>query len=79
MVATAADYPWSSQGHNALGRNQALTTPCAAWSALGDTDETRCARYLALVSEQPQPEELEEIRAAPGNTVSTPARGCGSR
>jgi len=62
MVATPSDYPWSSHGHNALGRNQALITPHAAWSGLGDTDETRHARYLALVNEQPQPEELEEIR-----------------
>ena len=62
MVASPGDYPWSSHGHNALGRYQALITPHAAWRELGDTDETRRAFYRVVVNERLQPEELEEIR-----------------
>ena len=62
MVASPGDYPWSSHGHNALGRHQALITPHAAWRELSDTDETRRTSYVALVNERLQPEELEEIR-----------------
>ena len=62
MVASPGAYPWSSHGHNALGRHQVLITPHAAWRELGHTDEARRASYLALVNEQLRPEELDEIR-----------------
>lgn len=62
MVAGPGEYPWSSYGHNALGRQQALITPHTAWRALGDSEEARRTSYLALVNERLPPEELEEIR-----------------
>ena len=56
------DYPWSSHNHNALGVDQALIKPHAAYLALGDTKDSRCESYRTLVAERSPPEELAEIR-----------------
>jgi len=62
MVRARGDYRWSSRGHNALGADQALIKPHAAYLALGDTKGSRCERYRTLVAERLPPEEREEIR-----------------
>jgi putative transposase len=62
MVRAPGDYRWSSHRHNALGVEQALIKPHAAYLALGDTKDSRSERYRALVAERPPPEEFEEIR-----------------
>ena len=63
MVATPADYPWSSYSANARGAAGNLTTPHHEFLRLGPTDSERGARYHELVDTL-DANRIEEIRAA---------------
>lgn len=49
LSAQAADYPWSSHGHNTGRHNDRLITPHAVFWALGNTPFAREAAYQELV------------------------------
>jgi putative transposase len=63
MVASPADYRWSSYAHNALGKTDYLVTPHSEYTALAESDNERCAAYLALFKEVIDTDELAAIRA----------------
>ena len=48
MVASLADYPWSSYAHHALGREDALISEHDLYQALGEDSAARCATYRLL-------------------------------
>jgi len=64
LVCNAADYPWSSYRHSALGIRNTLVTPHEIFTALGRDDGERRAAYAALFSEPIPPKEIEKIREA---------------
>lgn len=53
LVASAAEYRWSSYRANALGREDALVTPHPCYYALGRTPQARRAAYHAVISAAP--------------------------
>nr|WP_320165680.1 hypothetical protein [uncultured Methylophaga sp.] len=59
-----ADYPWSSYGYNALGKDNALLTPHKEYLKLGDTTEYRQQAYRALFDNHLSDETMAEIREA---------------
>ena len=62
MVQLPGDYRWSSYGHNALGIDQALIVPHAAYLALGNSKDARLESYTSFVTDRPAPDEFDEIR-----------------
>lgn len=62
MVATAADYRWSSHAANAMGQPDPLLTPHARYLALGLDEASRLDAYRAWVAAAVSAEELELIR-----------------
>jgi len=62
MCADPADYPWSSHGCNALGRDDALVHPHPNYLGLGPTRESRCTAYRALAMQALAEHEVEAIR-----------------
>jgi putative transposase len=62
MCADPADYPWSSHGCNALGRNDSIAHPNLTCLGLGDARETRCTAYRALAMETLSKQDIEAIR-----------------
>ena len=64
MVQHAADYPWSSYQHNAVGKPIVLITPHQAYEQLGLSELSRQAAYRALFKGRIPEATLEEIRAA---------------
>ena len=62
MVATAADYHWSSYRYNGLGESSQLITPHDTYTGLGETGRRRRAAYRALFDEVMGIEELQSIR-----------------
>jgi REP-associated tyrosine transposase len=64
MVNHPARYTWSSYCANALGKDDRLVSPHAAFLALGLDPRTQRAAYTALCDEELEPSLLEAIRAA---------------
>jgi putative transposase len=64
MAEHPADYPWSSYGYNALGKDNALLTPHEEYLKLGDTSENRQQAYRALFDNHLSDETMAEIREA---------------
>lgn len=62
MVATPAEYRWSSYRSNAEGTQSILLRPHANYLALGGSQEERCVAYRALVAEALSEDDLEAIR-----------------
>ena len=62
MVATPADYRWSSHAANAQGQPDPLLTPHSRYLALGLDEASRLAAYRAWVAAAVSAEELELIR-----------------
>jgi putative transposase len=64
IVNHPARYTWSSYGANALGRDDRLISPHAAFTALGLNPTTRRAAYLALFDEALEPSLLEALSSS---------------
>lgn len=64
MVAEPGDYPWSSYGHNALGREDRLVSGHETYLSLGRTARARQAAYRELFRESMSEEELEQMRCS---------------
>lgn len=64
MVASPADYRWSSYACNALGTDDILITPHRLYQDLGRTADARCAVYRDLFAEALSAETLKSIREA---------------
>ncbi|MFC0677970.1 transposase [Lysobacter korlensis] len=62
MTRGPEDCPWSSYAANALGADNRLLQPHAAYLALGDNPAARQHAYRALVAQALAPDELELIR-----------------
>lgn len=62
LANAAIDYPWSSARSNALGASDDSIVNHEAYVALGRSREDRLNAYNALLSIQPPPEQLREIR-----------------
>ncbi|MEQ8204595.1 MAG: transposase [Woeseia sp.] len=62
MVESPADYPFSSYGHNALGREDALLTPHPLYLSLASNHARRPAAYRQLFNDVIPTHELETIR-----------------
>jgi len=64
MVSNAADYPWSSFRHNALGESDPLLTAHPIYAGLGPTPEARRNTYRALFEDRLDEELVASIRDA---------------
>jgi putative transposase len=64
MVASAADYPWSSFRHNALGESDPLLSDHPVYAALGPTPEARRNKYSALFEDRLDEDLVASIRDA---------------
>jgi putative transposase len=64
MVATPADYRWSSYCCNGLGKGSRLWTPHEAYLGLAEQDEERLMVYESLFKAHMGQDTLESIRAA---------------
>jgi putative transposase len=70
MVDDPGAYPWSSYGHNALGKEDPLVTPHALYLEIGRSPAARCNAYRELVASCLDPKLLEAVRAAAhGNRI----------
>ena len=64
MAATAFDYHWSSDAHNATGVDEARIKPHPAFVALGATDAERRTAYQRLFDEGLSDMETDALRLA---------------
>jgi putative transposase len=64
IVATPADYPWSSYGTHANGRPDDLLREHSCYLDLGKDNRTRQEAYRALFNDRLDSESLATIRAA---------------
>jgi putative transposase len=64
MTQAPAAYLWSSYRANADARADPLVTPHPLVLALGADTATRAAGYRALFDQEPDPNAIDEIRAA---------------
>lgn len=64
LVGSAADYPWSSYRHNALGVGNPLIRPHPVYEALGWDSGLRQAAYRSIFNADVSEQELGELRAA---------------
>lgn len=64
MVASPADYRWSSHAAHALGQADELLRDHPSYRALGEDDATRQAAYRALFRHQVDETDLQAIRAS---------------
>ncbi len=64
MVASAVEYPWSSNATNVGLASDVFITPHAEYLALGDGSETRRAAYQRLFESDEDPMFLAAIRDA---------------
>lgn len=64
MVAHPADYPWSSYGANAEGKENRLLTPHPLYLALGADEFERKAAYRDLFRHELEPGLIDAIRSA---------------
>lgn len=80
MVATPADYPWSSHRSNALGAPSRILSPHPLYEALGATAARRHAAYLRLFNLPTPPGEEEAIRSSvrKGKPLADPAPAKGA-
>lgn len=62
MVASPADYPWSSYASNALAVASPLIRPHPSYVGLGPGPAERCEAYRALVEQAIVPDELDSVR-----------------
>jgi len=62
MAATAADYPWSSHGRNALGRPDLLVSEHEAYASLGATAGARRQVYREMFAAGIDEEMLQTLR-----------------
>lgn len=62
MVASPAEYRWSSYGANGLGEEDLMLAPHAEYLALGPTSEMRTTAYRDLFRDALGDDRLEEIR-----------------
>jgi putative transposase len=62
MVRHPADYPYSSFGHNATGKTDAVLTTHPIYQSLAATPEQRQAAYRALFADEIEPELLALVR-----------------
>jgi len=62
MIASPADYRWSSYATNALGKEDALIHPHPSYLALGATRAERCDNYCSLVADSLSTDDLDSIR-----------------
>jgi putative transposase len=62
MVASPADYPWSSYASNAQAMASPLIRPHPSYVDLAANPAERCAAYRALVEQAITPDELDSIR-----------------
>jgi putative transposase len=63
MIASAADYRWSSHRANALGEDDPLVTPHRDFLALGRDPAERRAFYQGLIGEVMSDDAVAEIRS----------------
>jgi putative transposase len=79
MVATAAQYRWSSYSANAEGRTSQLVQSHGAYDGLGRDSHARAEAYKALCESALPPIVMDEIRKATrvGCVVGTRRRGKG--
>ncbi|HET9483743.1 MAG TPA: transposase [Xanthomonadales bacterium] len=64
LVASPADFRWSSYSANALGAHAGFLIPHSAYLELGLADETRRAAYRALFADALTEDQLAAIRDA---------------
>jgi putative transposase len=64
MVATPANYPWSSHGFNARGIPSTMLVPHEQYLALGLNADERTENYRRLFDKEMSEEEIQEIRDA---------------
>ena len=64
MANHPADYPWSSYGGNARGRQDNLLTPHKVYRRLGKTDSERQRAYRQLFRSKLPEADIEAIREA---------------
>ena len=64
MVSHPSRYTWSSYRANALGKDDSLVTPHAAFSALGLDPVAQRSAYAELVDQALDPSLMDDIRSA---------------
>ncbi|AXQ31163.1 transposase [Solimonas sp. K1W22B-7] len=64
IVKRPGDYPWSSYGANAHGREDALTQAHDVYEALGRSAEARQGAYRDLFRQQVDPDSIRDLRTA---------------
>jgi putative transposase len=64
LVGDAADFPWSSPRHSAVGVRNRLVTPHEIFLSLGPEEAARRSAYAALFSDPIPAQEIERIREA---------------
>lgn len=64
LVASPADYDWSSQGANARGTDDRLVTPHEEYLRLGRSARSRQARYAELAAQPLEETAIARIREA---------------
>lgn len=62
MVATPADYRWSSYRSNGLGMTDSLITPHPVYLALARTPSARTAQYRRMIGDSVQGDLVERFR-----------------
>ena len=62
LVSTPADYPYSSFGHNALGKRDPVVTPHDNYTALGCSPKSRRRAYVKLFADVIAGDLLRSIR-----------------
>jgi putative transposase len=81
LVASPAEYRWSSHCANAGGEAARFITPHAAYLGLAASDEHRPSAYLALFEQPVEQNLLDEIRKATsgGFVIGSPRKPRGRR
>ena len=64
MVGHAAEYPWSSYQHNALGKEIKLISGHSKYMELGEDPESRQKNYRTLFCGHMKEEDIKAIRTA---------------
>lgn len=64
MVRHLKDYAWTSYHHNALNQPISLITPHEVYLRLGENNQERAARYVALFEVSIPQSKVDEIRSA---------------
>ena len=79
MVATPAQYPWSSYAANAEGKSNGLLRPHSAYEGLAGEAHQRADSYKSLCSDALPASDIEDIRKAArvGTVIGALRRGPG--